>query len=359
MALSFSEFKASEGLPEQRALFTKCFPENAGSSVEKRAHYDWKFREFPASPASYEFAAQLDGQLAGYYAAIPYRYSLRGQQFNAGMVCDVMTDPGHQGKGIFTKLGAYATQSLKDASIGFTTGYPIRPWVIPGHLKVGWKVAFKLPIYIRFLKMSAALRSKNLGWAAPIFNFLLLFFRGIQRAFTPFDSSYRIEVQNRADFSASNSFEPFFQRWSQQQNNFLIKSKEFLLWRTGAPETTYYFVGATRGEEQTAFAVVRRVELEKIPCLAILDLMVLQEHSACLPSVQEALVDLAKRVGAELIVSMMSPTTARRLNVGRSGFVRSPKVFSLIIKKLREDIPDSSLFAEENWNLFWIDSDDL
>ncbi len=360
MPLNFTEFQAQRELPEQRALFNRCFPENTGSSVESTSHYEWKFRKFPAAGTpAYEYAAHLDGALAGYYAAIPYRYSVNGSLVDVGMVCDVMTDPQQQGKGIFTKLGAYATENLKNQGIAFTTGYPIRPWVIPGHLKVGWKIAFKLPIYIRVLSVSAILRSKGLGFAAPVFRFLLAGQRALKRAFTSFDPSYRVLVLGREEFAREKDYEEFFTAWSGEQKNFLLKTKNFLLWRTGAPDTRYSFICLYRHRALVGMSITRKVELEKIPCLAILDLMVLRGAMPGLASLQEALADLARHEKTDLVVSMMSPTTASRLKVWRSGFIRSPKVFSLIIKKLSESVPDESLWDERNWSLFWIDSDDL
>ena len=87
---------------------------------------------------------------AGYYAAIPYRYSIAGEQHDAGMVCDVMTDPAQQGKGIFTKLGAYSTDDLKKKGLAFTTELTTVPvlgqalWRVTPDLaiKEGLEVAF-------------------------------------------------------------------------------------------------------------------------------------------------------------------------------------------------------------------------
>jgi len=47
--------------------------------------------------------------------------------------------------------GRYATEIMADEGVSFVTGYPIRPSVLPGHIKVGWKVAFDLPVYFKLL----------------------------------------------------------------------------------------------------------------------------------------------------------------------------------------------------------------
>ena len=151
--LSFDKFNAQIDLEKQRELFKECFPENDGTSIETDEHYLWKFHSHPSSPNSYEYIAKIDDNIAGYYAALPYEYIIKGNNYSVGMVCDVMTGIKARGKGVFTKLGLYSTEMLKNEGLAFTTGYPIRPEVIPGHIKAGWDKVFNLPLYISFLKV--------------------------------------------------------------------------------------------------------------------------------------------------------------------------------------------------------------
>ena len=136
MEVKLESFDYKKGLNQQRKLFTECFPENIGSPVAGNKHYLWKFQGFPHIPHSYEYVALQEDNIIGYYAAIPYKYKVNKNYVIAGMVCDVMTGVKARGKGIFTKLGKYSLEKLKNSGIGFTTGYPIRPEVIPGHKKV-------------------------------------------------------------------------------------------------------------------------------------------------------------------------------------------------------------------------------
>jgi hypothetical protein len=41
------------------------------------------------------------------------------------------------------------------------------------------------------------------------------------------------------------------------------------------------------------------------------------------------------------------------------GYLKSPQVFSLIVKKLNGALDDSSLYEAGQWHTMWIDSDDL
>ncbi|MCU1490184.1 MAG: hypothetical protein JWM85_1589, partial [Acidimicrobiaceae bacterium] len=155
MTIEFSRFASGERLPEQRALFDDAFPEHRGLPPASSEHYGWKFHGSPFLPQSYEYAADEGGKMLGYYGAIPYPYEIGGRAVLAGMVCDVMTASQARGRGVFTQLGSYALKELEMSELAFVTGYPVRPEVMGGHLRVGWKVAFELPMYLRPLRADA------------------------------------------------------------------------------------------------------------------------------------------------------------------------------------------------------------
>jgi hypothetical protein len=150
-------------LESQRNLFKECFPENDGTLVEESEHYLWKFHSFPAQPTSYEYGAYMENDLVGYYAAIPYEYKINNATIKVGMVCDVMTGVKARGKGVFTKMGIYSTAEMKNEGLEFTIGYPIRPEVIPGHIKAGWEKLFPLPLYMNFLSSKSLLKDKSIN----------------------------------------------------------------------------------------------------------------------------------------------------------------------------------------------------
>jgi len=127
-------------------MFRLCFPESISAGTYLNGHYHWKFHT--TDRRSYEYQAADNTKLLGYYAAIEYAYIINGVEHNVAMVCDVMTHPDARGQGVFTKIGRYSTEQLADEGLSFSTGYPIRPEVIPGHLKVGWKALFQLPVYL-------------------------------------------------------------------------------------------------------------------------------------------------------------------------------------------------------------------
>lgn len=358
MELTFQPFDHTKNLSAQRELFRECFPETVGKPIETDEHYFWKFHSFPAERKSYEYTATSGDDLIGYYAAIPYRYRIGNKTMTIAMVCDVMTGVKARGKGVFTKLGFYATDAFQEEGLDFTTGYPIRPEVIPGHLKVKWKIAFNMPVYIRFLKANAVLRAKKLSFLAPLGNLGVKLFNGIfsKSGIVP---GYDAEILDKEQFFEIDDYDHFFEKWEKSIRNPLIKNMEFLRWRLGAPGTDYKIILIRKTGELVGMAVTRQSEMEGIPVLAILDMMLLQGNEKALPLFNHTFHSIASQIGAEAVVTMMSPTQARELRLTSLGFLKSPYKFSLIIKKLNQTIEDTELFDEAHWRLMWIDSDDL
>ncbi len=359
MSLEFGEFRQDTGLDDQRRLFDDAFPEHAGGGQASVEHYRWKFHGAPADPRSYEYEAREAGRLLGYYAAIPYPYVIGGRAMTAGMVCDVMTSSAARGRGVFTQLGAYALERLHERGLDFVTGYPIRPEVMGGHLRVGWKVAFELPMYLKPLRSNAILASRRLGAIAPVANVGMRAFGALLAPRPRSEDGYVCDVQDPHELLHDPALERFLGRWSASVENHLVKTPAFYDWRLAAPDTRYVAFRVRRADAIVAAAIGRVATLQGIPSFALLDLMMLDDERAALPAMYREIDRVARHSGVEAIVTMMSRHQARRHRLRRFGFLRSPFAFKLIVRSVSDSLDAQSLCAEADWHLMWIDSDDL
>ncbi len=356
----FSDFDWAHDLAEQRALFRLCFPENEGGTACTEEHYRWKFHRFPAQPASHEFKVVSQGKLVGYYAAIPYRYVIDGHEMTGGMVCDVMTHPDLRGRGLFTRIGLHATEELKRRGIGFVTGFPIRPEVMPGHLKAGWSRAFALPICVHIVRSNTLLRAKGLAFLAPVANAVLGVIGLIASATSATLPSRTLstEILPTEQFDRLKGYDEFFRAWGASQRHFLLKDKAFLKWRLSAPNSRYEVALLRDGSEIIAMAITRRMLHDGIPTLAVLDVMALPDVGRRIGILWRALKRLASESHAEVIAGVFSRRWARRYHLLASGFLRLPVAITFISKSLNNPIADSEFLREIHWHLCWIDSDD-
>jgi GNAT superfamily N-acetyltransferase len=361
--LEFKPFNASTHLPEQRELFRDCFPEAIGTGVEALDHYQWKFHSYPSAPASYEYAVwePVASKLLGYYAAIPFRYSVSGSTLSCGMVCDVMTHSAARGQGIFTKIGRYATDDLQEQGIDFTSGYPIRPEVLPGHIKVGWQVAQELPMYLKVLRCDALLRNSLARYFTRFVNVGLRLACWATRPRLRRGEDVFIAIESATAFfeRKDGAYERLFARWAASRPVHLIKDRDFLRWRLGAPGTEYHTISIKFGSEISAFAIVRDTILRGIPCLAVLDIMAPEGDRKATKLLIRTIEDLASNRSCEAIAVMISRRSAGKALLPRHGFIKTPFVFKLIIKPLSERVKRAKLLEAQAFDVMWIDSDDL
>lgn len=354
MELSFARFEYQNNLTQQRELFRDCFPETEGDAIQSNEHYFWKFQSYPYSIHSWEYFAYVGKEMVGYYAAIPYRYKIGNRITAVGMVCDVMTSSRQRGKGIFTKMGRYSTEELS-ALVPFTTGYPIRKEVIPGHLKVGWKVAFTLPLYIKFLSFNAFLKTKRLGFISPFVNIFLRIYNTIVKTKINRNYSYTIF----SDIEKVVGYESFALEWGNTVENSLVKDLSFVRWRYSAPRRKYKFLSIYNQDKMIGFLTLRSIIKEGVPSYCILDYMVLPGFDDCHGLINEVLSNNAKNEKLDAIMTMMSKTSASNYRLLKNGYLKSPFTFSLIIKNLTGEFNDLYLMNEKLWHLMWVDSDDL
>jgi hypothetical protein len=360
VTLRFSDFRWSEELADQRELFSRCFPENAGLPPETEDFYRRKFRSCPGEPASHEFVARDELGLAGYYAALPFRYTIEGEALTAGMVCDVMTAPRLRGKGVFAKLGSYSLGRLTEAGVDLVTGYPRRPEVVPGHLKVGWEIAFKLPMYLLPIHSRDLIRPRPLRFLSPVVDLVLKGLAGLLAALAPADARYVAEAWSVDQFFSRHDYRSFFERWKLGKHNILEKSEAFLRWRLSIrQEADYRIVTVRRGAELVGMAVAGSCELEGVRSLCVLDIMCVEDEATVLRSLRVGLRRLAADRQLATIILMISEFHARRVGLWRHGFLRTPVVFELILKRLSQRARAVVSAAPDHWHLMWIDSDDL
>jgi hypothetical protein len=354
MELRFSHFNYKDNLLQQRELFKDCFPETNGEVIQENNHYNWKFHSFPNNITSWEYAAYVDVDMVGYYAALPYKYKIGKNFTTVGMVCDVMTNTNYRGKGIFTKMGTYSTGELA-SQVPFIIGYPIRKEVIPGHLKVGWQIPFSLPLYMKFIRLDSLFKSRKMGFIVPIANIFI----GTYNFIVKTKSVKNLTYKHTTNIDEVSDYNQLVNEWISSFPNVLIKNIEFARWRYGAPERKYNFLSVYDSQGKIiAFVSYRKIVKENIPSYGILDFMVLP-GCECHGFILKVLTENAKKDKVEAVMTMMSNNSAKNCKLPANGFFRSPFVFQLIIKNLTNEFSNEELNNEKNWHLMWVDSDDL
>jgi hypothetical protein len=317
-------------------LRDQCFPEILDTEKSQLAYWRWKHHRSDARKNTIALLAVDDAtdQILGFYGAIPLSYQGKDGPIKVGLVCDVMTSPEHQGKGIFTRLGVSATDLMLSKHFDMLTGYPIRPNVMPGHRKTGWSFTHKLNVYVGI--------GGTLSWIKSRWNKKC---RQINS-----EPCEVIEILNRPDFIV------FYRKWLQiaKRNRWLYHelTDQFLNWRYTAPGVSYVAVVAQdRNKQIVGYLVARKMKIGYFNVIVIGDLRVLCKEAT--PSLIAALVKHFKRRNV-IVAGMFSTEVVVSSDLVKSGLFKSPRKFQLIQKSR-----DQNLINNNIPYLSWSDTDDI
>jgi len=112
----------------------------AHEDVEKQepAFWDWEFR------GGRMFVAEDGTRLVGHFGFVPRHFSLG----DALLGVDVMVDPGARRSGVFSRLARFATDGVRN-DVPFAIAWQIRPAVLEGMLRAGWRALLTAPVLLR------------------------------------------------------------------------------------------------------------------------------------------------------------------------------------------------------------------
>jgi hypothetical protein len=131
-------------LPKVRNLYRNIYGNN-----RQEENDTWRFlsSESGITPTT---IAEERGEMVGAYPAWLIRMNLGGEVVQGAQAMDIMVDPGHQGKGIFTLMGEEAFEELaKKYDAKMLYGIPNKESYV-GHMrKMSWHHVTDVPRYIR------------------------------------------------------------------------------------------------------------------------------------------------------------------------------------------------------------------
>ena len=304
------EYLPTESMDSFAKSYSLSFPELRFDLSTLRNFLNRKFQPLENSRVR-NIAALVtnDGVIASGYGIVRNKYSQGKKNLDVGLVCDVFTRADFRKMGLFKKVSLLAIKREESTETKFLIGFPIRDEVMPGHLSVGWRYIFDMPLW----------------WALPRLGII----RNVQK--DPPLSSLIIATETK---------------------KIAIKpSRAYLDWRFSLFSVAYYLVTVPNSED---FAIVRKSTLGKLPFTCIVFMQsTSKKHSRII--VRE-IRKLSLCLGTLGVIGCWNDTYAQDLFVATSGLRKSSKYQKVIVRELNGfKCPNE----EEKYRLSWMDSDTL
>jgi hypothetical protein len=304
------EYLPAESIDSFAKSYSLSFPELRFDLSTLRNFLNRKFQ--PLENLRFRNIAALvtnDGVVASGYGIVRNKYSHGKENFDVGLVCDVFTHADFRKMGLFKKVSLLAIKREEFAGTKFLIGFPIRDEVMPGHLSVGWRYIFDMPLW----------------WALPRLGFI----RNVQK-----------------DPPLSNLIIA-----TEPKKIAIRPTRGYLDWRFSLFDVAYYFVTAPNSED---FAIVRKSKLGKLPFTCIVFMQsTSNKHTRII--VRE-IRKLSLFLGTLGVLGCWNDSYAQDLFLMTSGLRKSSKYQKVIVRELNGfKCPDE----EEEYRLSWMDSDTL
>jgi GNAT superfamily N-acetyltransferase len=343
----------------------RCFPDE---DIEKQQLIYWEY-EFIHNYAgqAQNFVAEDNKRIIGFYGVIPQNFIYNDEHHSGAIVVDVMTDPDYRKQGLFVALGEYAIDCcINHTDVEFATGYTVRPDVMPGHIKVGWKLKLKINTWIMPLSVKELIAKQfsftnQLPGLSSFISYIFSpGFRMMSRLLLSTDSKHKIKRLCKCDKPPFDSFWTKFK--SSPPKNCLIQERTsaYLSWRYDQnPCRDYtYHIALDEKNEIMGFVVSRASYLLDVKTMIIVDALFLPDiKRSAIKSLLLDVRDLALKGRCSMCAMMVNQPSIVFPVPWHFGFIRSPYQFNFITRELKEGaiINNSDL----NVHLMWGDTDDV
>jgi hypothetical protein len=348
-------------------LAKRVFTEQPSDRFSKE-YWEWEFSKNPDGAANI-WVADDHHDIVGHYAVIPRLWKVEGVIRMGSIVVDVMTDDRYRFQGMFAALGKTSLDDSGSKGILFSYGFPIRKEVMPGHLKVGWKHIFDLPILVYpenftpifqfYLKNKVV--SSIIGFAT---NSIWRGFNYIKKGFNGVFHQQKGKYTIRSITEFTSDFDQLWERSSKEFQLVASRTKEYLKWRYfDHPYHQYQTLASYHNDKLVGYVVLCEEMILGFECGVIVDIFGNPEYSDALDSlINFAKNQFKKHKNISMIVTMISKSNRYFDKLKQQGFIVSPKCFWFITHTNSDSLVALNikrLYNHKNWFLTWGDTDTI
>ena len=285
--------------------------------AELSALWTWKYEQKPtlASHRARIFLAEVDGDLVGILASMPYDAWVEDRLVRIQHATDLLVHADHRQRGIGSKVtGAYIEQTPMSFS-----------WQNPGSRaaarhhtsQLGWEIPWLVQPLDASALVARVTKSRALARAASL---VARGFAGFTRHAAPRDDSVSVEQVEQVPADVDD----LERRARARIPALLARNRDVLRWRYfERPGMRYTVVSATRAGACCGYAVMRVIDHAGAPWAHLLDYLVDPDDAGALAALVGDVAARARAAGAVALRCIASLPAFRRTLI-RCGFMPWP-----------------------------------
>ena len=251
-------------------LVALCQHQPGKAAAVSAAYIRWQREANPAGIAQLGVAKETpSGKIIGLIWLLPLRMQVGDRVYLGSQSLYALVHPDHRGRGIFSRLVQFCDRCGEGQGYRFAYGFP-NPASHPLFVhRLNWTHLGEARLYIRPLNparlLARRLGFKELSWlpagTGPFYRPRPLPARAAQLAVA------EVETQDHA-------LDDFWERVRCKYPLMVVRDRTFLHWRyTQIPDRSYRLIAARQEGRIQAIIILRKVEIQGIPCGMIVDFL--------------------------------------------------------------------------------------
>jgi len=282
--------------------------------------WHWMYKHNPTG-AGRIWLAEHNDKIVGQYPLILMNLKVGDDIVQVSQNVDVMTHPDYRYQGMFSMLERRALDELEKAGVHITIGFP-NDAAYPGHMKSGWFDIGVMQVLCKVFNWRNAIKLKvdseplqrvlAIG-ASVVFN--KIFFRAQKRR-----AIVGLTINQITSFD--ERFDEFWTKICNQSQIMVVRNKDHLNWRYGAPDIDYSIFIAEKDGEICGYLVLGDRIQKDVKVRYIFDTLAQSEELIrCL--VSRATADCCQSK-VDLIIYLFIASRTYSQVLKRNGFIPIP-----------------------------------
>ena len=316
---------------------------------------EWLYLKPPTGKQIQLVAVDSNKKIIAHYGGVPFCFKWGKREILGLLASNLVVAKDFRKQSPFLALQRSFAKTYTP-HYSFAYGAITRKGVLEPHLRMGWKLAGSLNVYVR--PVAAAKILNKMTKDSPLSRLSNLPIKLVQKFFNLVTIPKKTDLTIHTIIQFDDSWDSFLKNWMSEQEISSVRSPEVLNWRyCQFLERNYQVLAAYEKSIPVGYAVLRKMPMKQFVAIAITEVVSLQSRPDVFNGLIRESILRAEKAEVDLIATALTDHDKLRSLFRRAGFIRTSEKFSIVTHCPKSFVgnPISTLFP--HWHVNWFDHD--
>lgn len=316
----------------------------------------WLYLDAPFGKQVQFVAEDSDKNLVAHYGGVPFCFQWGKGNLLGLLASNLVVAKDFRKQSPFLALQRSFAKAYPQRGYAFAYGAITRKGVLEPHLRMGWKLAGSLNVYVR--PISAAKIFEKLTKDSFLSKLLNLPMQFAQRIFNLITTPKSLTFSIRSIDQFDDSWSVLLKDWMQDQDICAVRSPEVLNWRyCQFSERNYQILAAFENSSPVGYLVLRKMHMREFMSMAVVEVLVKQSRLDVFKVLAREAILYSENANVDLMATSLTDHDDLRSAFQKVGFIRTSEKFSIVAHYPKSFLADPIANQFKRWRLNWFDHD--